>query len=74
MLTKPAPGASVQYTRKFLRDLRAPGKSPAWRSWTVLECDCEMCRQWNFVAVDEKQPENPARQRHINWRNLELVP
>ena len=69
--TKPEPGTRVQLTATAARDLKLSPRHDDWRYWTVVACDCPCCAGWPYVAVDQPARENPAKLRHLNWRNLE---
>ena len=71
MRAKPAVGARIQLTGEFLR---ATGQFAGFEShskWTVVACDCGLCQKGPYIAVDQPSADDPTRNRHMNYANVE---
>ena len=78
----PPVGTKVRLTGAFLRSTGQVAGGEGERRWTVMPCDCVLCRD-GFVAIDEPAdqsyyedlpPEQRPRWRHVALGNLEIAP
>lgn len=79
-LSSVTPGARVQFTGYYLRATDQMTGSEGSKRWTVLACDCDMCKGGQFCAVDEAHGDEyralmwgdlPEDRRPI-WRHIAL--
>ena len=73
------PGDTVALTVQFLRNTGQFAGGDAVSQWTVVGCDCPLCRTGRFVATNEpsQYPDGESwpgdSPRHINAGNLYRV-
>ena len=71
MRERPKPGARVRYSDAFRAEV---GLGPDDRNeWTVVECECSLCRSGLFVASDEEFGPGGIAVRHLEVAGLEPV-
>lgn len=66
-------GARVRLTGEFLRNTGQIAGGEGQSRWTVIACDCGLCRTGRFVAVNQASTDDPSRNRHINAGNLQVA-
>lgn len=85
-LTSVQPGDRVRLTGYFLAATGQRAGGEGHKTWTVLACDCALCRGSRFCKVDERYSERTRAEtwgdlpeaerpthRHVNLCNLERV-
>jgi len=65
------PGTRVRFTGKFLRNTGQYTGQDTRSRWTVVPCECGLCKLGNFLATDEPSYDDPSQPRHINVGNLQ---
>jgi len=66
------PGDAVRLTGEFLRNTGQAARGEEGRKrWTVVACNCGLCKLGGFVAVDETS--FTGGRRHVSMSNLEVV-
>lgn len=65
------PGDTVRMTGEFLRNTGQVAGGEGQSRWTVVPCDCGLCKTGRFIATNEPSFDQPDRPRHINTGNLE---
>ncbi len=63
------PGSVVRLTGRFLRNTGQYVGQEGQSTWTVVPCECGLCRGGGHIAVDQK--DYTGGQRHIMIGNLE---
>lgn len=65
------PGAKVRLTGDFLRSTGQVVGGEGHSRWTVVACECGLCKSGSFVAVNETTDGDAITWRHFNVGNLE---
>lgn len=63
-------GDRVRLTAAFLRNTGQIVGGEGHAVWTVVPCDCGLCKGGRFVAVDQPSSDDPIKNRHILAANL----
>ncbi len=62
-------GTRIKFTGKFLKNTGQQLGGEGQSIWTVVECDCGLCKTGDFVATNEKNYDDSG-QRHIAKGNV----
>lgn len=77
------PGTKVKLTGTFLKNTGQRTGGAGLSKWAIVACDCDLCRDGNFVAVNEKAldygqwndipKDQRPKWRHFNHNNLMVI-
>ncbi len=63
-------GDKVKFTGKFLRNTGQQLGREGQSVWTIIACDCGLCKGGRFIATDEPSYDEPSQPRHILAANV----